>query len=509
MIVKNESLIIGRMLSSLLGKIDMMSIVDTGSTDDTKSLIEAFGAKHKIPTIVHQSLFVDFGANRTECVVKAQHSFPTSTYILLSDADFIWEGNMPSRHLLFEPAYQIEQYSATMRYWNIRLLRAEIDWECKLKTHEFWRACKSQSKFQGEITTSARVHDLIIRDKEDGGCKADKLERDVRLLKQGLVEDKEDFLLARGHFYLGQTLHGLKRYLESTTHYEMHLKHEVWDQERYYSMYQIGKNYEELGWEIIHRKRDQWDESLAVTKTTSQLKQGTKDTELQPQTEPDTLIAHENTTTMDTVSVERKPQSAQRNEELDTNATANSTEGKHEEEDDDEEEKEEKEKGEKGEKEQHHDDEDEDDDSENDSDVYSDEDAQGHEKARPDDFYHDPEVKVMFDLAKTYYYRAYQFRKTRAEALHKLAKLHRVISEHKDAFDYAVRGRKIKLSDDTLFVEPDCYGHAFDFEISIVANYVGQRKAGRKALESLLNQENGSVPEFMIKQCKRNAQFYV
>jgi glycosyltransferase involved in cell wall biosynthesis len=65
MIVKNESRVIERLLTSVAPLIDAYCICDTGSTDNTIEIIESFMTKRKIPgKIVHEP-FRDFGYNRT------------------------------------------------------------------------------------------------------------------------------------------------------------------------------------------------------------------------------------------------------------------------------------------------------------------------------------------------------------------------------------------------------------------------------------------------------------
>src|SRR5947209_19518286 len=57
MIVKNESKNMVRLLESVKHVIDMISIVDTGSTDDTEQIILNWSTEAKIPTRVHHEPF--------------------------------------------------------------------------------------------------------------------------------------------------------------------------------------------------------------------------------------------------------------------------------------------------------------------------------------------------------------------------------------------------------------------------------------------------------------------
>lgn len=253
-IMKNESKNVNRLLDSLLPlPPDMISIVDTGSTDNTAELIVEWGRKHDIPTVVHHEPFVNFAYNRTHSIRAAKETFPEADYFLLTDADFVWKINVGGKFnkvLLTEHKYTIEQFNCKLSYWNTRLLSAKVDFECVGVTHEFWRACKDQSTYNGEIR-SGRIRTLVIDDKEDGGCKQDKFERDERLLREGLADDNTpDDLKTRYKFYLAQTLRDTQRYEESIKYYEDRVRDGGWAEEVYYAKYRIGICYEEWAWKI-------------------------------------------------------------------------------------------------------------------------------------------------------------------------------------------------------------------------------------------------------------------
>jgi len=75
MIVKNEELILQRCIDSVKNIVDEFVICDTGSTDNTKEIIQAHGKLFEIP-------FVNYVDTKNEALRKA-----TCDYILLMDAD--------------------------------------------------------------------------------------------------------------------------------------------------------------------------------------------------------------------------------------------------------------------------------------------------------------------------------------------------------------------------------------------------------------------------------------
>jgi hypothetical protein len=107
-------------------------------------------------------------------------------------------------------------------------------WKCLGVTHEYWDG----------LTTALPREVCWIQDQNDGGCKSDKFERDVRLLEQGLLEEPENI---RYMFYLAQTYHSLGRWKDSIAMYKRRYNAGGWDEERWYSLYMIAQCHLSLG----------------------------------------------------------------------------------------------------------------------------------------------------------------------------------------------------------------------------------------------------------------------
>lgn len=286
-IMKNESKNINRLFDSLLSlPPDSISICDSGSSDNTPDLIKEWGRKHNIPTAIHYVPFKNFGYNRTMSIKKAKEAFPEADYFLLTDGDFVWEthvGGKFDKSLLIDEMYLIEQYNKVLRYWNIRMLSAKVDWTCYGVTHEYFAQSKTQTTFNGYARTG-KIRTLVIDDREDGGAKADKFERDERLLKEGLADpDTPDDLKTRYKFYLAQTMKDMgqgtsnpKCFLESIDWYNKRIADGGWGEEVYQARYRNGNNFEMLAWGL---KR--------VTELQSQEKKEDKDEEYLQKWNPD------------------------------------------------------------------------------------------------------------------------------------------------------------------------------------------------------------------------------
>lgn len=239
MIVKNESKIILRCLESAKSIIDYISICDTGSTDNTMELIEEWGKKNSIPCKVHLEQFKNFGYNRTLSVELGQKTYPDSTYFLLLDADMILIVNSDfSKSALTKDKYSIQQFDAYIKYWNVRLVKNTLSWKCIGVTHEYWDGDREH--------TSDCCYTLQIDDREDGGCKSDKFERDKKLLMEGLKDKTISVgLRSRYMFYLAQTLKDLGEYEEAIQWYTKRIKSkDNFPEESFYAQYRIGTCYE-------------------------------------------------------------------------------------------------------------------------------------------------------------------------------------------------------------------------------------------------------------------------
>lgn len=242
MIVKNESKIIERLMLSVLHLIDSYCICDTGSTDNTIELIETFFEKNNIPGRIVKEPFQDFGYNRT-FALNACIGLPNADYLLLLDADMKLRINpnvsIPDfKKSLTKDAYYIFQGSDLFFYKNVRILRNDPEYSYWGVTHEFVKTTP------GSVYEQVDKGLLFIDDIGDGGAKADKFERDVRLLLKGLDEnpgnDRYTFYLANSYRDAGQFDNAIQRYKDR-------IKIGGWHEEVWYSYYSIGKCYERMG----------------------------------------------------------------------------------------------------------------------------------------------------------------------------------------------------------------------------------------------------------------------
>lgn len=241
MIVKNESSIIRRLLSSVLPLIDTYCICDTGSTDNTIDIIKSFFDNVNIAGKIIEEPFRDFGYNRSFSLSQC-HGMQNADYVLLLDADMVLDidPNMSIaefKETMNKDAYYLLQGNDKFHYKNIRIVKNNGKYSYWGVTHEYVVLPDNVSVFN--IPKSM----IFIDDIGDGGAKTDKFLRDIKLLTQGLQDnpdnDRYTFYLANSYKDSGQFQLAIETYIK-----RVDLK--GWKQEVWYSYYSIGLCYKEL-----------------------------------------------------------------------------------------------------------------------------------------------------------------------------------------------------------------------------------------------------------------------
>lgn len=237
--IKNEERILKRCLEAVENVVDCFCICDTGSTDNTVEIANEFLKTHAGCVTVEP--WKNFGHNRTVSFRNAQEYIRDElkwdlkeTYGLLLDADMMFvSGTLKSQNLT-ETGYRIIQINGNLEYYNTRIIRMDYSWKCVSVTHEYWDG--PASHLPKEI--------CYIDDRNDGGCKHDKFERDEKLLEQGLLDEPEN---VRYMFYLAQTYKCLGKMKDAIKMYKKRIAAGGWAEEVWYSMYMIGECWKNLG----------------------------------------------------------------------------------------------------------------------------------------------------------------------------------------------------------------------------------------------------------------------
>ena len=240
MIVKNEAKVILRLLQSVAPWVDDYVICDTGSTDNTPQLITEFFEQKHIPGLIFHEPFIHFEHNRNVALRRAVE-VSRSNYLLLVDADMelIVRPNCSIlRELGDHDYYQLVQGSNSFRYLNTRIIRRDAGFTYHGVTHEYM-----------DVPTGASlgyIHskDVFVHDIGDGGSKGNKLQRDIRLLEEGLEREPDN---VRYHFYLANTYREAGKMEQAIAMYKRRIQLGGWEEEIFMSYYSLGKCYSHMG----------------------------------------------------------------------------------------------------------------------------------------------------------------------------------------------------------------------------------------------------------------------
>lgn len=220
MIVRDEADVIERCLTSALPLIESWCIVDTGSTDGTPGLIREVMADR--PGRLHERPWRNFGANRTELLDLA---FRGADWLLLLDADWTIAGEVPP----LEADANYVRFDGPLDYALPLILRTGRPWRYRGVVHEYLDCTAPFSE--------GPAPGMVITDHGDGSSRADKLDRDLALLRDAHAKDPSD---ARTVFYLARTYEDRGDVTDAIDHYRMRAGMGGYEEERVYARYALG-----------------------------------------------------------------------------------------------------------------------------------------------------------------------------------------------------------------------------------------------------------------------------
>ena len=245
MIVKDESKIIQRCLDSVAPLIDYVSIIDTGSTDNTIEIINTWLIKNKIDGQVISEKWENFSHNRSVALEKIRQN-KNVEYVLMIDADEILEIDPNVNIQSIKDNMNKDLYTINCKFGDIEYIRNSITknnmpYYYKGIVHEFLE-CKEQIKTREMLVG---ITNIPLQDSARNKS-GDKFKNDARILEEALKSEVDPFLISRYTFYLAQSYRDAGEKAKAIYWYNERTKLGGWDQEIYISFYRIAKLKEEL-----------------------------------------------------------------------------------------------------------------------------------------------------------------------------------------------------------------------------------------------------------------------
>lgn len=232
MLVKNEEHTAVNALASAKGLYDNVTIVDTGSTDNTIYAIRDWLLANKVPGRVIERPWVDFGTNRNELLAIAR---TRADYILMMDADetLSFDGE---RHVdwawpeLAADAYLLH-YDGKLDYAQPRLIASRFPWRFEGTVHASLDHEGTLLPTAGNLRSPRVVHHGDTRHGDE------KVKLDIELLT---AEIKLGHDVPRCLFLRGKAYEGLGMNDEALADYEARVAISSRDEEGYYSRFRLG-----------------------------------------------------------------------------------------------------------------------------------------------------------------------------------------------------------------------------------------------------------------------------
>jgi len=229
MIVKDEAPVIARCLASARPLIDHWCIVDTGSSDRTPELIA--DALAGIPGTLHHRPWKNFGHNRSEAVTLA--GAEQCDYLLFIDADevfavpesFAWPA-------LTEDAYELTCHYAGVVYARRAMVATRLPWRWMGVLHEY-------PDCGNDAHSCVALPQPAIHVSHDGARARNPSTyiKDITILEAALRSEPNN---ARYVFYLAQSYRDCGRWTDARTTYERRATMGGWDEEVWYSLFQVA-----------------------------------------------------------------------------------------------------------------------------------------------------------------------------------------------------------------------------------------------------------------------------
>jgi glycosyltransferase involved in cell wall biosynthesis len=234
MIVKNESHVIKRCLSSIKSIIDYWVIVDTGSTDGTQAMIQEM--LQGVPGELHEKPWVNFEHNRNEALQIARKK---ADYLFFFDADEQLVLTEPfDKLLLKKDFYMIKAGGQGTEFFHPNIVSNDSGWHWVGVLHECITHTK---KMAGEILSG-----LYVKRPQDGARSLDpkKHYKDLEILETAAKKEPWN---SRHIFYIAQTYSALKEYPLAIKYYEKRTTMEGDKDELFWTFFRLACLQEIMG----------------------------------------------------------------------------------------------------------------------------------------------------------------------------------------------------------------------------------------------------------------------
>lgn len=228
MIVRDAAEFITETLQSVLPYIDEWVIVDTGSVDNTKQVIQNFFDEARLEGQLVERPWIGFAHNRTEAIALCTGR---ADYAFMIDADDLVEGRLDLSHL--DAAGYCVRFGPHNVYWRPALFSLNKNWEFRGAVHEY-AVC-----LEGDPTVNLNGdYNFVFRSLGNRGKDPLKFQRDIDVLLAEYEKDPND---PRTVFYLAQSYRDHGDTEKAIEWYRHRSDMRGWDEETFVATLELGK----------------------------------------------------------------------------------------------------------------------------------------------------------------------------------------------------------------------------------------------------------------------------
>ncbi len=249
-IMKNEAHVITRMLNSIKPIVDIVCLVDTGSTDNTIEVVKNWGLENNVETHVFERAFDNFENSRNYSIQMAReitNGRGNDYWGFWLDADEILEIQPNfNKNGIDKDLYMFNTYINVMKYTRNECYKLDKPFRFYGPVHEFI-VCDDRN------ITSGLMEGLVVRVQMDGGSWKgnipEKYKSHAHVLEKYIDANRQD---PRWIFYTAQSYHDSacvpdnkeeneERLRRSMKYYRERIsRQDGYPEEIFYSQFRIG-----------------------------------------------------------------------------------------------------------------------------------------------------------------------------------------------------------------------------------------------------------------------------
>lgn len=234
LMVKNEARSIRSIIGSCEGIVEGVYVMDTGSSDGTQALAVEEAARCRLPCVLEQEPFVDFGTSLNRCLEGAERY---GDWVLRLAGDETLHGGDDLRSMLSALDKNVATVTVPLRIANMAFRTARITrstWRPRYvgRIHEYLQT--PAGSVSVDYDGASIYHDLTTR---DHGVASQRFQRDLAWLLEDVQREPQE---PRWVYFLAQTYETLGDTASALGWYRARGQMDGWHEEKYEAIYRVG-----------------------------------------------------------------------------------------------------------------------------------------------------------------------------------------------------------------------------------------------------------------------------